>query len=149
MSRAAGLLWGSMILVVFSLGCAGRAIFGLAAEGELQGPVSLTGVVLAPDGHPLQFGDGLERIALFEERRRFWGLFMIGLNSSDWDVTDVVNAALEDSGGEAIVNLDVEAKGCPYIALATLIPIIPSYVELTIRGDIARRAPVPPDSHEP
>lgn len=129
------------ILLVFSSGCAGRGSFGLSAEGALRGPVSMTGTVLAPDGRPIQIGEHLEEIGRFEERKRFWGLFTIGLNASDWDVTKLANEAMAASGGEAIVNLSIEAESCRYMGLAIFVPIVPSYVDLTIRGDIARRIP--------
>jgi hypothetical protein len=128
------------LIALLAAGCAGTEI-ELTANSSLKGPVSLTGSVYDENGTLLNVGDGLEEVAHFDETRRFWALFVyIRFNGSEWDVTESVNDALEREGGDAILNLDVEVSGASWMGFAVLIPIIPSYIDITLRGDVARVA---------
>ncbi len=127
------------VLLATTCGCTGVG-FTLAAEGDLEGPISLTTTVLAPDGSKLRIGEGLDFVEEFEERKRFWGVFTIPLGRSRWDITELANEALQASGGEGIVGLTVESEACGYLPFAALAPIIPSYMDVTLRGQIVRRA---------
>lgn len=140
LSRVAQL---AALLLPLSLGCAGTVDIRLHAQGPLEGPVSLTGTVLAADGRALALDEGLTKIADFERRRRFPSVLLMPLGTPAWDLTEAANAALSEAGGDALVNVEVEAVACPYIGLAAVLPIIPAYVEVILTGDIVKATAAP------
>lgn len=128
------------LVLVLQIGCAGHG-FPVVADGDLNGPVSLTGTVFDPTGQPIRIADGLEKVGEFEATERRWAVMaLIPFNGyTPWDITRIANDAMEEAGAEAIVNVSVEARGAPYLALASLLIVVPSYVDVTLRGDLVRR----------
>jgi hypothetical protein len=71
-----------------------------------------------------------------------WSLLWkaVPLNDKKWDISDELNADLKQTPGNAVVNVTVKAEGCNFLQwyLAAIIPIIPSYEDVTVEGDIVQ-----------
>ena len=69
----------------------------------------------------------------------------VPLNSKDWDVSDQLNNKLAAASGNAVINLTVHATGSNFLDwyFASLVPLIPSYVTVSVEGDIAKVANTP------
>ena len=141
-------LTGLLLVASVGLGCAGAGV-DVTAKGDLAGPIGLTGTVFDSEGRSLEIGEGLEKIGDFEVSKRFRAiLIFIAFDGREWDITEIANAALDESGGDAIVNIVARVEGAPHLAIATVLPIIPSYIDVSLRGDIVRAASIPPSTPE-
>lgn len=135
----------AVLLCALLCGCVGAGA-GVVAEGDLAGPVSLSGTVFDEAGRPLRIGAGLEKVADFEVSRRSWALLrVVPLGGGEWDVTEEVNAALADHGADAVVDLEIEAELAPYAAVVALFLIVPTYTKVTLRGSLVRRVASGPE----
>ena len=129
-----------LFLLLLLVGCAGGRGF-IAAEGPLDGPVSLTGHVCDGRGRDLAMDRDLERVGTFEASTMLWatGAGQISL-SGTWDLTEKLNRAMKEKGGEAICNLTIEESSPhAYNYLAALTLLLPSWVNVTVKGDVVRR----------
>ncbi|MGA2137547.1 MAG: hypothetical protein ABSH14_01670 [Verrucomicrobiia bacterium] len=68
------------------------------------------------------------------------------LGAKEWDISQELNAKIQQAGGNAAVNVTVHAEGANMLVwyFAALVPIIPSYVDVTVQGDIVRFRDVMP-----
>ena len=64
----------------------------------------------------------------------------IPLNNKVWDLSKEIEEELQKTPGNAVVNVTVRARGCDFLHwyIACLVPIIPSYVHVTVEGDIVQ-----------
>ena len=64
----------------------------------------------------------------------------VRLNNTNWDISTNLNAMLQETPGNAVVNVTVTADSPDLLdgLLADIIPIIPSYSLVTVQGDIVQ-----------
>ena len=122
------------LLLVFSIGCAGTDSY-IRARGPLDGPVSLTDGVYDADGRLLTLSNGLQEVGKFRASRRVWSL-MYFIRPGPWDVTKLVNRKLAETGGEAVIDLEVTVRAAPYQGIAMLLVILPTYFNVYLKGTI-------------
>ncbi len=126
-------------LLVSSIGCAGTDSY-VRARGPLDGPVSLTGGVYDADGRLLTLSNGLREVGKFKARRRVWSLLYF-IRPGPWDVTKLVNRKLAETGGEAVIDLEVTVRAAPYQGIAMFLLILPTYFNVYLKGTIVVAAP--------
>jgi hypothetical protein len=126
-------------LLLFSLGCAGTDSH-VRAWGPLDGPVSLTGGVYDADGRLLTLSHGLREVGDFKARRRVWSLLYF-IRPGPWDVTKLVNRRLAETGGDAVIDLEVRVRAAPYQGIAMLLLILPTYFDVYLKGTIVAATP--------
>ncbi len=127
--------------------CAGGRGYLRASPG-LTGPVSLTDAVFDSDGRVLD-RDDLEVVGRFEETGAFWATLASFLSlSGTWDLTPFLNEQMARYGGEAIIDFSAETTAgsgwLHYFAALTI--VVPSYTQVTVRGDVVRRRQQPAPS---
>ena len=120
-------------------GCAGGHCYVTARS--VPQPVSCTPYVFDASGNirQVQPREIVKHVVL---KKNSWSMLWktVPLNGRKWDISNDLNARLQQTSGNAIVNVTVTARGCNFLQwyMAALIPIIPSYVNVTVQGDIAR-----------
>ncbi len=122
-------------------GCAG-ATTQIAADTSRY-PVSMSRGVRDADGSLLALEDREKVGDLLIEDHAFGLLYTaIDLNPKT-DISERVNAEVQRTHGDAVVNLSVKNSQCflNFVYPATLLPIWPGCVALKIHGDIIRKKP--------
>lgn len=118
-------------------GCAGASM-DVSADGISQ-PVSLTPAVFLEDGsvYVTTSEDVVEHVEL---DRHSWSVLWKAVNfgTTEWDLGADLAQELEAAGGDAVVNLEVTAQTDWWWFLASLIPVIPTCLEVTAEADIVR-----------
>lgn len=137
--RRAAALASVALLLVFSTACAGTDSW-IRARGPLDGPVSLTDGVYDADGRLLTLSNGLQEVGKFRASRTVWSL-MYFIRPGPWDVTKLVNRKLAETGGEAVVDLEVTVRAAPYQGIAMLLVILPTYFNVYLKGTIVAAEP--------
>ena len=126
-------------------GCAGAHC--RVSAHSVQPPVSCTGCVFDASGK-IRTAKPQELVRHIEFSRHNWSMFWTGvpLNQRDWDISPEINANLRQTPGNAVVNVTLRAQGCNIFHwyFAALLPIIPSYEKITVRGDIVNIAGTTP-----
>ena len=124
-------------------GCAGSRC-QISARTVHQ-PVSYTPCVFDATGQICEAKPN-EVVQHIKLSRTNWSMFWRGmpLSSTNWDISEEINSQLKAASGNAVVNVKVKASGSDFLDwyLATLLPIIPSYVHVSLDADIVR-IPVP------
>ncbi len=146
MSRVHGLLLvGASALLA---GCFGGT---LQLRGDdLQYPVSLSNTVYGPNHEVLTLGQELVAVDTVELENSNWTIFYgaAPVTSEDWDLSEPLNEAIEDAGGEAIVGLTMEGSPCGFSAFFSSLPVSlatfwnplwPGCAEVIVTGTIVRR----------
>lgn len=125
------------VLLCAGAGCAGASM-DVSADGITQ-PVSFTPAVFLSDGslYVTQPEDVVRRV---EVSRSAWSVLWkaVRFGTTDWDLGADLAAELEQGGGDAVVNLKVEASSDWWWLIGTLIPILPSCIDVTAEADIIR-----------
>jgi hypothetical protein len=127
------------VLLLFSLGCAGTDSY-VRARGPLDGPVSLSGGVYDADGRLLTLSHGLREVGQFKASRRVWSLFYF-IRPGPWDVTKLVNRRLAETGGDAVIDLELTVRAAPYQGIAMFLVILPTYFNVYLKGTIVGATP--------
>jgi hypothetical protein len=137
-------LLGSVLvpLLLLCVGCAGSASY-LHAKGDLKGPISLTPAVYDADGRLLHMGYGLEEVAPFKARHRYWSVMMLNFGPS-WDLTALVNRRLEETGGDAVVDVKTTIHTAFWQNVAMWLLVVPTYFDVVLDGKIVRATELPP-----
>lgn len=133
---------------LFLASCAGGTGYIKANGDELKGPVSITSYIYDSEGRLLEKGRDLDIVGLFTESNSFTSMFYkaLPLDSEEWDITPLINEQLDKYNGEAVINFKVEGE-TPFFLLGyfgALIPFIPNYVSVTIKGEVVKRKVVMP-----
>lgn len=103
---------------------------------DLRYPVSFSQSVVGPDGTPVVPS---EVVGPVEREWTHWGWLYDSVSlSSDEDLSAMLNGAIEELGGDGIVNLRVTAKGTGLTWLTSLLIIFPERVKVTVEGDVVR-----------
>ena len=142
-------LFSSFLLTVVLVGCTG-ARTEVRFE-KTRYPISMSAWVPDETGRPLG-PDDLEVLGKLELKARRWSLVYRSVPlGGPIDLSEDINAAIEEAGGEAVVNLDVQS-GLPFFPdllpggfLLHWLPVWPGSVIGTIDGDIVRRKLPSPD----
>ena len=106
---------------------------------SISEPVSFTSHILDRDGavHTVDPDDVVHH---FKLRNRRWAMFWrsANLTARDWDVSDILRNEIEENSGDAIANLQITTSDDFFLLwyFASLIPIIPDYMSVTIEGDV-------------
>ena len=58
-----------------------------------------------------------------------------------WDVTKLVNRRLAETGGDAVIDLEVTVRAAPYQGIAMLLVILPTYFNVYLKGTIVAATP--------
>jgi len=131
------LIW--MVPVVLLCSCAGSRCRVTALSVEQ--PVSCTACVLDSAGR-IRAAKPNEVVSHFVLSRHQWSMLYraVPLSQKEWDISPELKAKLEESSGNAIVNVRVSATGCDMLHwyLAALVPILPSYINMKVEGDVVR-----------
>ncbi len=135
MNRLSWLLLVPLVLC----GCAGGKV--RVVTRSVQTPVSYTPCVFDSSGR-IRRAHTNEVVKHFEISKANWSMLWtaLPLNAREWDISPALNAQLQQASGNAVVNLTVQARGCDFLHwyIASLVPIIPSYVAVKIEGDVVR-----------
>jgi hypothetical protein len=125
--------------IILLSGCAGGKC-RITAKSVVH-PVSCTPCVFDSAGR-IRTAQSADVVEHFEISKTRWTMFWTAcpLNGGEWDISNEINAKLNKSPGNAIVNVRVKVRGCDFLNwyLAALVPIIPSYVHMDVQGDIVR-----------
>ena len=120
-------------------GCAGGHC-RVSSPGVVQ-PVSCTSCVFDAAGR-IRTAGSQEVVRHVELSKSNWTMLWTGipLSKRDWDISPELNAKLQETPGNAVVNVTVRAEGCNFLHwyLAALVPVIPSYVNVKVDGDIVQ-----------
>jgi hypothetical protein len=140
-------------LVVSMVTGAGCRQAGLIRAESARYPVSLSESVYGPNLEVLSVEEGvLEKLGTFEDEMTFWkiGWGYKGYITDDWDISSLVNQAIEQYHGEAVVRLNVEVENCgltkaglyfpPLSFLEWTLPFYPSCTTAIVSGTVVRRA---------
>lgn len=143
-----------ILSVTLLTGCAGGRC--LVTARTIQPPVSFTSCVLDSDGE-VRCAQQNEVVRHFVLTKQNWSMFytLLPLGQKEWDISQELNAKIQESAGNAAVNVTVQARGQPLLwYFGALVPIIPAYVDVKVEGDIARfsdlkAVPPPPATPSP
>jgi hypothetical protein len=131
------ILWILPILLLTG-GAGGRC---LVTARKIEPPVSFTACVLDSEGQ-VRTATPNEVVDHFVLTKQSWSMFykLIPLGRVEWDVSQDLNAKIQQASGNAAVNVTVRAKGGNPLLwyFGALVPIIPAFVDVTVEGDIVR-----------
>lgn len=132
------LLWILPVALLF-VGCAGGRCHVTART--IEQPVSFTPCVLDSQGKVRQVKSE-EIVGHFAISKTKWTMLYtaIPLGGKDWDISDELKARIQQVSGNSAVNVVVHTEGSNFLHwyFAALAPVIPCYVTVTVKGDIAR-----------
>ena len=107
-------------------------------------PVSCTSRVLDAAGRTLG-PDDLQLVRPVTLTRTQWSLFWtwVPLGRREWDLSRALNAQLQETSGDAVINVTVTSRTCDRFHgfVAALLPIIPSYAHFQVDADVVRLKP--------
>jgi hypothetical protein len=128
-----------MIPALLLCGCAGSRC--QLAVHSVNAPISCTPCVLNASGQIHQVRPN-EIVKHFELTKSNWSMLwtIVPLNHRQWDPSPEINAKLQAAGGNAVANVTVHAAGSDFLDwyIAALVGVLPSYVTVTVQGDIVR-----------
>jgi hypothetical protein len=107
-----------------------------------QVPVSASNYVF-DDAHRNTYDQDLQPLRKFSIVRThcalLWGALPLG--TSDWDVSDELDALVAAAGGEAITNFVVDAETYPSnnVPILNMLPVWPVCGTFTVSGKVMRR----------
>ena len=131
------LLW--ILPVMLLSACAGSRC--RITAHSLQQPASCTPCVLDSAGR-IRKAQPSEVVNHFVVTKSHWSMLWkaLPLSQTEWDVSPELDAKLRQFSGNAVVNVTVRATGSDFLDwyLAALVPILPSYVTVTLEGDVVR-----------
>ena len=139
----------SWILAAAMLGLCGCTAGSrcLVTARSVPQPVSCTGCVFDADGQILaaQGSNVVRHIVL---TKTHWSMIwtLVPLSRVEWDLSPALNAQLQGTSGDAVVNLTVKAATCDPVhgLVSALVPIIPSYARIKVEADVVRLKGPPP-----
>lgn len=130
-----------ILCAVLLSGCAGARC--RVTMHSVQPPVSCTPCVFDASGK-ICTAKTQEIVRHIKFSKYNWSMLWtsIPLNKRDWDISPEINEDLQETPGNAVVNVTVRAQGCNFLYwyFAALVPIIPSYEKVTVEGDIVKIA---------
>jgi len=102
-------------------------------------PVSLSKAVFDQNGTVVIPEDD-ELIADFSIAWKNWTILwtLVSLSDTEQDLSEDIRQVVEEHGGNAVVNLKVEATEDWFWYLSSLVPIFPTFIDIEVSGDIAR-----------
>ena len=130
----------ALALATLATGCAGghaRLSFDSAAY-----PVSLSPTVPDNDGQILA-PERFEVVGVLSVQTKAWAIFYSAVPlQGKRDVSSDINAQVAEHGGEGVVNLRIVSKQCKinHAWVINALPIWPGCSDVTLTGDIIRRA---------
>lgn len=121
-------------------GCAG-ARYQVRAD-TLRYPVSLSPVLLGPDGQPVYVTEDLLEVGTFRVEQTHLGFFY-SASGAAFDISDIVNREIEAKNGDGVVTLAIDNSGCGTNMLfpLTLLPFYPGCQVSVISGSVVRYVP--------
>lgn len=131
-------LFALVAIAVCATGCAGARTSVVADSAQY--PISMSRAVRDADGEIVP-ADQLEKVGDFHETQTAWGIAYSALPLTPHrDISDAVNTQTADKKGQAVVNLTISAKNCPFnmIYPLTMLPFWPGCTKLEMKGDIVR-----------
>lgn len=139
----------ALILAAMALwlcGCTAGSRCRVTARSVPQ-PVSCTGCVFDANGRICTAASS-NVVRHIELTKTQWSMFWTAmpLNRPEWDLSPALNKQLQETSGDAVVNLTVKTTTCDGLHgfVAALIPIIPSYAHLKVEADVVRLKDPPP-----
>lgn len=125
-----------------ALGCAGVGSEVYASSAKY--PVSLSPAVPDDSGHVLLEGRELEKVGTLSETYWRWSILYDSIEG-EVDVSEDVNRAVQEHGGEAVVNLSVTSTECflDWFVVLTWLPFWPTCAVVSVEGDVVRRSAAP------
>ena len=125
------------LLGILAAGCAGGR--GTLRVESDKYPVSMTEFLFAADGSVVRAKQS-QVVGKLQDGWGQWTLLwtLIPLNRRDQDLSQLVNAAVEQAGGNAVVNFRMTCGEDPIWMISSLIPVIPTLARIHIDGDIVR-----------
>jgi len=118
-------------------GCAGSHC--LVTAHAVQQPVSCTPCVLDASGK-IRTATPQDTVRHISFSKCNWSMFWtaIPLSGRKCDISPEINAELQKTPGNAVTNVTVRATSSNFLHwyVATLVPIIPTYVAVNVQGDI-------------
>jgi hypothetical protein len=136
------LTW-SVLAALLTLGCTG-ATANVRAE-QARYPLSFSGGVPEAGGKLLIAERDLEVVGHFDESySEFTAVYGAVGDDGIVDISEDVNEAIAESGGEAVIRLRVDAAHCAfnYFGPLTWLPFWPGCTIVDVSGDIVRRRPL-------
>lgn len=119
-------------------GCAGG--HSTLKFDETRYPVSLSPTVLGSDGQVL-LPDGREVVGKLDLETKVYGMLWAAVPlTPNKDISEKVNAAIEEAGGDAVVNLRVTSRQCGlnHAWVISTVPLWPGCSRVFVQGDIIR-----------
>ncbi|MCB0221238.1 MAG: hypothetical protein KDH09_16180 [Chrysiogenetes bacterium] len=111
---------------------------------SLRYPASMSGYLYDEDERMLSEKD-MEVIGEFNEKTRLWamawGLATLNGESSDQELAELINAAVEKRGGEGVIDLGFSSETCGinFAPAISILPLWPGCTSIQASGTIVRR----------
>ncbi len=105
---------------------------------QLEYPTSLSGYLYDEKNEPIRIDKGLKKVGEVESSKRFWSLLYGQAQLSDQMALFAdFNAKVKNSGGIAVVNLQVENSACilNHFFVLNLLPFWPGCTVIELKGD--------------
>lgn len=118
-------------------GCAGGSV--LVKAPNIDYPVSATQAVFDTNGNIVIPAEH-QKLGHFSFGWKNWTIMWtaIPLTGREQDISDLLAHEIESRSGNAIVNLKLTTSGGPVGYVTALLGIIPSYVSVSVEGDVVR-----------
>lgn len=137
----------SILALTLSLGAACVSTSGCIAGGRTSVsfdatayPVSMSPTVFGSDGEVLA-PEAAEVVGDLEVDLRAWSMLWGAVSLKRVrDVSEAINAQIQRAGGQAAVNVRIQARQCGgnYVVPLTLLPFYPGCAKIKITGDVIR-----------
>ena len=137
----------SILALTLSLGAACVSTSGCIAGGRTSVsfdatayPVSMSPTVFGSDGEVLA-PEAAEVVGALEVDLRAWSMLWGAVSLKRVrDVSAALNAQIQKAGGQAAVNVRIQARQCGgnYVVPLTLLPFYPGCAKIKITGDVIR-----------
>ena len=137
------LTYRAFIAMLALSGCAGAR--GSVAFNKLEYPVSMSSYVEDRSGRVLSPND-MQVIGELKYETKVWGMgYSIIPLSGEKDVSAPINEQVRSARGEGVSDLSVAADYCAlnHVPVLNFLPVWPTCVDVSIRGNIIRGKPAP------
>jgi hypothetical protein len=137
-------LLGLLVVLAYTqAGCAG-AECNITAD-RAKYPMSFSRGLPNDTGRTLTVGDGLKVVGSLDIEKTKLG-FLYGLTKGSLDISDELNRQVQTKGGEGVVALKLETRGCAlnYLFPLMYLPFWPGCLSVQVTGRVVKVSPTAP-----
>lgn len=133
-----------VFLAIFAWVCTSCMVGGrgTATFDQVRYPISGTTTLLKKDGTTLNAASAGKPLGHVQAHKFYWAMLYGSVSlTGKYDLSQDMNAAVEEVGGNAVINAKLTNTQCPtnyVLVVLGILPFIPGCVSVTLEGDAVK-----------